>query len=83
MWSRSDSAYAQHWWPQGSQEKAGGERGKFEASLRSSGLNKYPQQPCYPEVYVGVHMKRISLAGMELRNRMKTRHYNPKIITLC
>ena len=30
MWSRSDSAHAQHWWPQGSQEKAGGERGKFE-----------------------------------------------------
>ena len=30
----SDSAHAQHWWPQGSQEKAGGERGKFEAALR-------------------------------------------------
>ena len=40
MWSRSDSAHAQHWCPQGSQEKAGGEHSKFEAALRSSGLDK-------------------------------------------
>ena len=39
----SDSAHApQHWWPRGSQEKAGGERGEFKAALRSSGLDKCP-----------------------------------------
>ena len=38
MWGHPDSAHAQHWWIQGSQETAGDERGKFEAALF---YNKY------------------------------------------
>ena len=49
MWSRSESAHAQHWWSRGRYEEAGFEPGKFEAALCSSGLHKYPLQPCYPE----------------------------------
>ena len=49
MWSKLDSAYAQHWWTQGSEKETGGERGAFVAALYSSGLGKRPAKPCYPE----------------------------------
>ena len=48
MWSKLDSAHAQHWWTQGSKEKTGGERGVFEP-LCSSSLGWGPTKPCYPE----------------------------------
>ena len=49
MWSKFDSAHAQHWWTQGSKEKTDGERGAFEAALCSSGLGWGPTKPCYSE----------------------------------
>ena len=49
MWSKLDSAYAQHWWTQRSEKETGVDRGAFEAALCSSGLDKCPAKPCYPE----------------------------------
>ena len=49
MWSKLDSAYAQHWLTQGSEKETGGVCGDFEATLCNFSLGKCPAKPCYPD----------------------------------